>query len=156
MLLSKRYRGGLRVLELGCNDGSLAVECLARLYNRCWWHGYDINPYWIKHSKEHPRYTATLLTDQIWNLDFIVEFGVFLSVHTLEHLYADEVTRLIKWLKRQHCKNIIVCTPLGVGAINDQNHVLNQDETWLRQQFINEDFKVVWECGCYFGWYINT
>lgn len=154
MLLSKRYRGGLRVVELGCNDGSLAVACLNKLYNRCSWHGYDINPYWINHSKQHKRYTATLLSDQIWKLR--LQFGVFVSVHTLEHLYPDEVSQLIKWLKHQHCNSIIVCVPLGVGAINEQNHVLHKDETWLRNQFVKEGFTVLWECGTYFGWYVNS
>ena len=44
------------VVELGANDGSLAIECLGNLPRYVQWIGYDIHSRFIEQSKTHPRY----------------------------------------------------------------------------------------------------
>ena len=143
-----------RIVELGCGDGSLAVACLTNLHTQqpLEWVGYDISPYFIQNAKRHEQFIPCLLEDQIWNLN-IPRFDVFVSSHTLEHLYSDEVEKLVAWLS-SHAKYAVVCVPLrpdktAVGA----NHILDKGFIWLRELFVRAGFRIIWDTGRYFGWY---
>jgi len=138
------------IAELGCHNGNLAAACLLNLPEYWIWHGYDIvEP---QHMREHPRFVFHHLTSQIWDAD-IVEFDVFVSSHTIEHLYADEVEQLIHWLSGR-CRHVVLCVPLrrGVGDLKGW-HVLKPGYEWLTRLMVESGFHPIWTCGGWFGWF---
>jgi hypothetical protein len=141
-----------RVVELGCNDGSLALECLGNLPRYIQWDGYDINENYIKQSKQHPRYTPHLLDKQLWEMN-LPQFDVFVSSHTIEHLYSDEVEALARWLP-SHARFLALCVPLRPdhGRLH-ADHILDKGSDWLVSLLEQWGFSLVWQVKGWFGWF---
>lgn len=140
------------IVELGCNDGSLAIECLGNLPRYVQWIGCDIHKAFIEKSKQHPRYKPILLEKQLWEHD-LPRFDVFVSSHTLEHLYSDEVEKLVKWLSKR-TRYVAICVPLrpDQGRIH-ADHILDKGSDWMVKLFNDNGFKLIWEIKGWFGWF---
>ena len=141
------------VLELGCHQGDLAVQCLRNLPEWYEWHGYDIAESPV--MKRHPRYKFHHIKTQIWNCE-TVAFDIFVSSHTIEHLFSSEVEKLIQWLNGK-CKHAVLCIPLRrtMGDLKGW-HVLDRGYEWVTQKLLENKFKQVWSCGGWFGWFTNS
>lgn len=137
------------VVELGCADGALAVQCLNDLPNHMSWTGYDIAKQWIAKSLEHPRYKPILLRNWLWKLK-LSRFDVFVSSHTIEHLFPDELQRLAEWLSDQ-ARYVVLAVPSP--HIVQGQHVLGKSSEWIKEQFKDNGFRLVWEVGGWFGWF---
>jgi hypothetical protein len=143
------------IVELGCADGALASCCLDELSWIEAWHGYDISPYWIENTVSHERYFPHLLETDIWMLP-LDSFDIFVSSHTLEHLYAEEIEHLTEWLSRK-TRYVIVSAPLLKDrGIVKGNHVLDKGSTWLKETLKENGFSLIWNCGQWFGWFLNS
>ena len=141
------------ILELGCHQGDLAVECLRTLPDWWMWHGYDITEPPV--MKQHPRFQFHHIKTQIWDSD-TVAFDVFVSSHTIEHLFAEEAKQLFQWLKGK-CRHAVLCIPLRrlQGDLKGW-HVLEEGYEWVMEQMMLNGFKPVWTCGGWFGWFQNS
>jgi hypothetical protein len=142
-----------RVAELGCHDGGLAVSCLKNLPSWWSWVGYGIIPPPM-FLKTHDRFRYVELQNQIW-LSEVEPFDVFVSSHTLEHLYDDEAEQLFSWLKGK-CSHVILYVPLRMYKSDVKGrHVLTKGYRWVNQQLEQSGFRRVWSCGGWFGWFIK-
>lgn len=141
------------IVELGCNDGALAVHCLQRLKIPYEWTGYDFHKLCRDEQRWHPQYKSVQLEDWLWKTE-VPKFDIFMASHTFEHLYADEVKMLATWL-RDHCKYLLIVAPLGRKGSSTTvlSHVLEKGSLWLRDVLESVGFHVVWETGRYWGWY---
>ena len=140
------------VVELGCNDGSLAVECLGNLPRYVQWIGYDIHKAFIDKSKQHQRYRPVLLEKQLWEYD-LPTFDTFVSSHTIEHLYSDEVESLARWLSKR-ARFLVLCVPLRPdhGRLH-ADHILDKGSDWLVKLLEDCGFSLVWQIKGWFGWF---
>jgi predicted SAM-dependent methyltransferase len=83
-------------------------------------------------------------------------FDVFVSSHTLEHLYAEEIEQLTEWLSRK-TRYVIVSVPLLKDrGIVKGNHVLDKGSVWLKRTLKENGFSLIWDCGQWFGWFLNS
>ena len=143
------------IVELGCNTGDLAVKCLENLAWEPTWTGYDISKYFIEKSVTHNRYHPVLLDAQLWNTD-LPKFDIFVSSHTLEHLYPDEIKKLAVWLEK-HTRFLVFCLPAAWSYSRVHHHHVNpKGIEWLRDLLLATGFRLVFHTAHYFGWYAHN
>lgn len=148
------------VVELGCNDGGLAVECLRELPYSLVWTGYDIVPQHIERSRYHPNYKSILLEKYLWEMDDVKPFDVFVASHVLEHMHPEEIQALAQWLSLR-AKYLILIAPLGVLATSSSTpehtkrsgHILTKGSIWVSDVLLSFGFKPVWQTTKWFGWF---
>lgn len=144
------------VVELGCNDGALAVQTLTEVEYPLWWTGYDFIEAPIKRSKTHPHYKPYLLDRWLWEMDDVQPFDVFLSSHTIEHIYPEDVEALVDWLSPR-AKYLIVAAPMGRLSTQQSKkqymHIMNEGYIWMSDVLHKHGFKSIWETGRWFGWF---
>jgi hypothetical protein len=85
---------GLTVVELGGWDGALAEFMLAR-GGIVSWVNYDIVA--VPQVCEHPAYRLEVLDGYLWERPVLVA-DVFVATHTIEHLTAEQLARLLDML----------------------------------------------------------
>jgi hypothetical protein len=133
----------LEVIELGCHQGYLAKDILSR-FNIDSWTGYDINKSALKRSVvEDERYTTVALVDKWFHEIDLPDFNVFVSSHTLEHMYLEEVEKTIVHVS-QLAKYMILEIPIleagqkwkGYGG----THTLTCDRQTIRDLITSHGF----------------
>jgi len=131
---------GQSILDYGCAKGYLvkAFRLLGRMA-----HGVDISEYAISHSNEYcSNINSILFLPEKPNFDFVIAKDVF------EHIQPEELKMELIWI-RYHSKNLFVIVPLGKnGQYNspknnlDITHVICEDETWWKEFFVYNGWKV--------------
>jgi len=124
----------ITVTELGCGNGKLGRELLARFDNIMSWVGYDLSGSRIKNSRRARGYTAIELKEP-----FTGPFGdVFVSSHTFEHMNAMEVRAV---LSKVDSKYIMLEIPIKEDGQNWSQyggaHILQQGREYIRKLLYN-------------------
>lgn len=87
--------GHLDVIELGGWDGALAASVMRTTGDIRSWTNYDLVA--VPQECDYRGYHLKVLNDDLWSLDR-VDADVFVSTHTIEHLSAEELAKLFRWL----------------------------------------------------------
>lgn len=91
----QQIKGYSNVIELGCNDGTLAQAMIKR-FPILKWHGYDISRTALMKTKvDTPVYQFSELNSQFWECVDVTGYDVFIASHVLEHLSFKQVKLLL-------------------------------------------------------------
>lgn len=101
----------IRVIELGCHQGSLAAQVLAIYPDINVWIGFDINFHAISAPAViDKRYVGSKLNDWIYNIQSMPA-NVFVVSHTFEHMNGCQIGRTIRWAHDSGIEFIIIEMP---------------------------------------------
>lgn len=89
---------GSRILELGGWKGEVAAELLKTCPRIVHWHNIELSTKAVRAGLIHPRYTADVGDDFIWNSSDLPAANVLFAAYVLEHLKAEEIGVLLKHL----------------------------------------------------------
>lgn len=134
--------GELNVIELGAWTGDLAKEILSKFDIKSWI-GYDISANSLKRSVvKDKRYKSVLLSKWIYDTD-IPDFNVFVSTHTFEHMYLEEISKTLACIS-DRAKYMILEMPLSENGQDwkgySGNHVLTADRQTIRDLIVSHGF----------------
>lgn len=96
----KQLQPGVRVLEMGGWDGRVANILLEEFPHIEHWHNMEVCRPAVDHGLKHPRYSAEVPEEFLWNLPSFPIADVFFAAHVLEHLKARQIEQLISRLDR--------------------------------------------------------
>lgn len=125
-IMEKLNRSDVKVLELGCYDGSLALEVLKKHHNITWV-GYDFSlvaQAKVKAELSHFKFSFVLLHTYFYQIAVTTEQpDVFFTSHTLEHMRLREVLAILD--KTADTKFQVHTIDWVRGGLN--THVLESD-----------------------------
>jgi len=104
------------VVELGGYDGALAKECLESTGRIQRWENFDICSPEIQQPSD-PRYVATKLDQQFWEMLVLPHADAFVASHVIEHLDRPDFLALLDCI--QNVPYVFLDSPLGDSVAVD-------------------------------------
>lgn len=147
-IYSEKIHG--RVLDFGCNHGACTFYiCDNKNVNEVL--GLDLNENAIEVAKitkkSFPNHKIDFISSNILDIEFSYKFDTIVSFHTLEHIYHDDIDKVVSKLYNFLNINgfVIVSIPWDKSYFDEIHHVMFFDNLSLSSIFEKHNFKTI-EC----------
>lgn len=131
----------MNVVELGSHDGRLALNCMKRFkINK--WTGYEISKWVVDRTLPEAKQQGFVnieMNDQLWKMENIGKFDIFICSHTIEHLTNNDYSNLINFLCNQNQTKIMILEiPIGARKYDWKGYGGTHILKMSKDEFINE------------------
>lgn len=156
----KQFNGKkLNVIELGCYQGELAEEIMARFPTKIGkWVGSDICESALYNAVVSDPFEPMFLDEPFYKQQ-LDGFDVFISTHTLEHMIWPEVFQVFDKVNQSNIDSVFLELPVKENGKKwrggGSSHVLDKGRKHIRGWFLDKKWKVDWECVKGMDWCIS-